>query len=131
MKDLSFENFMPNFSNDEKKNDIKANINIENYNNGDNFFEVVLIINIKSTMMNKTIYIVEISYAGMFLLDNKNDDKEILFAECAQILFPQTRNIISTITADAGYKPLYLKYMNFKNIYLEQRKRNNSNYTKY
>ena len=70
---------------------------------------------------DKKMFIVELTYAGIFNIKNIDDEdeelKEILFIYCPSLLFPYARRIISDTTRDASMPPLMLDTINFRALY--------------
>lgn len=122
IKDLSFENPQaPQIYT--KKNlapKISVSIDINATKLQESIFEVELIINATASQEEKNIFIVELTYAGIFgIKDVENEDilKEILFIYCPSLLFPYARRIVSDVTRDASLPPLMLDTINFKALY--------------
>ena len=57
-----------------------------------------------------TVFVAELSYAGVFTLNNlpENAVEPVLLVECPRILFPFARNILSDVTRDGGFPPVLL-----------------------
>ncbi len=123
VKDLSFE--VPNspdiFINPALKPDIALSIDIDAKRLSVNAFEVILKISAKATGNEKSIFIAELSYAGVFTLDEKIQDQaeieQILLIYCPNMLFPFARKIIAGCTIDGGFPPLMLEPINFADLY--------------
>ncbi len=128
VKDLSFE--APNapeiFLTPAIKPDIALSIDIDATKLSVNAFEVVL--KVKADAKDggnkeeeKVIFICELSYAGVFVIDEKiQDQKEIeqlLLIYCPNILFPFARRIIANCTIDGNFPPLMLEPINFADLY--------------
>jgi preprotein translocase subunit SecB len=128
IKDLSFE--VPNapevFVNQIAKPDIAISIDINAVKLADNIYEVVLKIKAEAKNDNKTIFINELSYGGVFTLDkqiqNQQEIEQILLIYCPNILFPFARKIVANCTLDGNFPPLMLEPINFSDLY---QKRNN------
>lgn len=125
VKDLSFE--VPNapdiFLIPALKPDIALSIDIDAKKLSLNAFEVSLKIKAeaKTKEQDKVIFICEVSYAGIFTLDEKiQDQKEIeaiLLIYCPSILFPFARRVVASCTIDGGFPPLMLEPINFAELY--------------
>ena len=66
------------------------------------------------------LFVVELDYTGVFLLDSKLSDEELdkeLVINCNTVLFPFTRRVISDVTRDGGFPPLMLENISFNKIY--------------
>ncbi len=120
IKDLSFENpNSPDFHmNNNLKPEVKINVNVETKNLKDKYHELTLNLLGNVSSDNKNLFIIELSFSGLFSFIKKqeNNEKE-LFIEGAKLLFPFARAIISNITRDGGYSPLYINPINFEEIY--------------
>lgn len=125
IKDLSFENPMAPKIYTEKNVSPKINvfIDINATKLQDEVFEVSLTINANAEVENKKMFIVELTYAGIFAIkgidetENLEDLKGILFVFCPSLLFPYARRIISDTTRDASMPPLMLDTINFQALY--------------
>ena len=123
IKDLSFE--VPNapevFVNQTTKPDIGLSIDINATKLADNVFEVVLKIKAEAKGGDKIIFINELSYGGVFTLDeqiqNQQEIEQILLIYCPNILFPFVRKIIANCTIDGNFPPLMLEPINFSDLY--------------
>ena len=123
VKDLSFE--VPNapeiFLTPALKPDITLSIDIDAKRLAINAFEVILKVTAQAVGNDKIIFICELSYAGVFTLDEKIQDQkeveEILLIYCPNILFPFARKIIAGCTIDGGFPPLMLEPIDFADLY--------------
>ena len=129
IKDLSFENPTAPKSLFEKKEKPKIDIYIDlkAQKLGDKIFELVLSIHSDASVSDDVkLFIVELSYAGVFTINENLDEetrKKTLLIDCANILFPFARNIIADITRDGGFPPLLLEPINFLAIYENQKEK--------
>ena len=123
VKDLSFE--VPNapeiFLTPALKPDITLSIDIDAKRLSVNAFEVILKIDAEAKGNDKVIFICELSYAGVFTLDEKIQDQteveEILLIYCPNMLFPFARKIIAGCTIDGSFPPLMLEPIDFADLY--------------
>jgi preprotein translocase subunit SecB len=138
VKDLSFEN--PNapeiFMEKEGDPKVDVNLSLKNKKLENDHWEVSItltatIINSKS---NKTLFIVEIEHAGVFLLKNIPEEHHsmVLGVECPTLLFPFTRQIVSQVSVDGGFIPFLMEPINFLALHenakkQQQEKNNNTN----
>ena len=120
VKDLSFENPRAPYSlieNEQQSISFHLDVKVEYLN--DNIFEVVIVYSIKASSTH-TIFVVDLSHAGLFTLADDIDQEakeEILFVKCPEILFPHASRIIHDITRDGGYPPLLLPQVDFMLLY--------------
>lgn len=92
---------------------------------GENLYEVVLQLTVKSTVKEKVAYIAECRYAGIFQvegIEGANLD-HVLGAQCPTILFPYARELIGDIVNRGSFPQLILQPMNFDAIYQDARRR--------
>ena len=97
---------------------------------GNDTFEVALKIAAKAKAEEKPVYVVELEYAGAFVIKNleKEEHREqILLIYCPNMLFPFARRIIADLTRDGGYQPLMLNPLDFASLYLNQKKNQAAN----
>ncbi|HJK86776.1 MAG TPA: protein-export chaperone SecB [Candidatus Megaira endosymbiont of Nemacystus decipiens] len=122
LKDLSFEN--PNAPSSlatldkSPKIDLSLDLKVQSLAE-EGHFEVELFISSKATSEDKTLFVVDIKYAGVFLLSNiPEEQKEMLLAvHCPSILFPYARKIIADATQDGGFQPLMIDPVDFGVLY--------------
>lgn len=122
IKDLSFENPLAPKIYTEKKvtPQISVSIDINGTKLQDSIYEVELVINATAIHDEKKMFVIELTYAGIFTIKNVENEeslKELLFIYCPSLLFPFARRIISDTTRDASFPPLLLDTINFKTLY--------------
>jgi len=121
IKDLSFEN--PNapasLSQQDKQPEISIQINVGATNLGATDFEVLLAIEGKAMNADKVLFAFELSYAGVFRIENVPQDSlhPFVMIECPRLLFPFAREIIATATRNGGFPPLMLDPVDFVSLY--------------
>ena len=126
IKDLSFENPKAPYSllNNDKP-EVDVSIDIAAHGVQDETYEVVLGINVKSIVKDEVQYLIDLKYAGIFTLEKDVEDKEkIIFIQCPNIIFPYARRIISDLSRDGGYLPLYISPVDFMTLYNDNKKSN-------
>ena len=122
IKDLSFEN--PGAPETMSKIDsgpqidLALDLKIRNMPE-DDIFEVEIIINAKAIHNDKTLFIVDLTYAGIFHLINIPEDQQqmLLAVHCPSIIFPYARKIIADATQGGGYQPLMIDPIDFGVLY--------------
>jgi preprotein translocase subunit SecB len=118
IKDLSYENFQrngtQNFNTKENSTNIEINVIHEPYG-GINFgVSIKITINCKSKKEKNTIFHLELDYYGLFKSESKKlVDKNKLASEGARIIFPFARSIIASVTQNGGFMPIILDNINF------------------
>jgi preprotein translocase subunit SecB len=85
---------------------------------GGNAFEVTLILNADAKVGEKVAFIVELTYAGVFLLNVPEEHLQpVLLIEAPRLLFPFARMIIANVTSDGGLPPLMLQPIDFAALF--------------
>jgi len=126
VKDISFENpLAPEIFITPAPNPPKMGVNIDVAIKRikETSYEVVLRSTTKAVENNKTIFLVEVVYAGIFTINPalpEDTHARILFIDCASVLFPYARRIISDLTQEGGFPPVYLEPLNFEAIYQQK-----------
>ena len=121
VKDLSFEN--PNapksLVGQKDKPNIDVNIDLAAAKLRDDLYEVTLTIGVKGHSGEESLFLAELSYAGLFTLMNipENRIEQMLMVDCPFVIFPYARRIISDVTRDGGFPPLMLEPVDFFSMY--------------
>lgn len=123
IKDLSFEN--PNAPvvyqiQTQPQIDVQFGISATAVN--EEVHEVVLKIDVKAVAEDKTIFIVDLSYAGLFGMRNVPEDQvqPFLLAEGPRLIFPFARRVLADAVRDGGFAPLLLEPIDFGGLYMQQ-----------
>jgi len=129
IKDLSFENPAAPQALAEMQGppdvDVGVNVNAQRY--GEDTFEVALSITGTAKHDDKTVFVVELVYAGVFSIGAnvaQEHREPLILIECPRLLFPFARNIIADVSRDGGFPPLLLQPFDFVALYqqhLQQR----------
>lgn len=93
----------------------------------DELYETVLKLTITASLNDKTIFLVEIQQAGLFVIKGIEQEHmgRVLNTVCPQILFPYARETIDGVLTKATFPPLMLPPINFEALYaqaLEEKK---------
>ena len=123
VKDLSFENpNAPAVFQWQGQPQIDVNFNIGNTQVGDDVHEVSLKVNVLAKSADKTVFQVELVYAGLFGIRNIPEDQmaPILLAQAPTMLFPFARRILANAVRDGGFPPLMLDPIDFGTLFLQQ-----------
>ena len=124
IKDLSFE--APNTPNvfnllQNEMPNIQVDIDVQGEGVGEKVFEVILKVRAEATVKKETVYICELSYAGLFTLNLKKEQiSPVLMIDCPLILFPFLRRVVADITGDGGFAPLMLAPVDFAALYQQR-----------
>ena len=119
VKDISFEN--PNapeiFISTTEQPKIEMTLNTENRRVDTEHLEVTLKISstARDSQSEKVLFEVEVEYAGLFYMKNIPEEHmaALVGVDCPTIIFPYTRQLISQLTVDGGFRPLLLEPVNF------------------
>ncbi|MBF0143932.1 MAG: protein-export chaperone SecB [Magnetococcales bacterium] len=116
LKDLSFESpRAPGVFQEPGEPKVELSLNTASERRGEEHFEVTIRIEAKVTNGSEVYFLVDVTYAGLFLLRNIPQPHlgMALGIECPHILFPYVRQIISQVVQDGGFKPMVLDPINF------------------
>lgn len=119
-RDLSFENIAAQKGvSPEGKPDIKIQVNLDAQQRGPETYDVALKLKIESKLEESPLFILEIDYAGRFLLQHVPAEQlhAFLMIECPRLIFPFLRRIVADVTRDGGYPPLNLEIIDFLTLY--------------
>ncbi len=77
----------------------------------------------QSTTVPPTVFVAELTYAGVFTLAGLPDNavEPVLLVECPRILFPFARNILAEVTRDGGFPPVLLQPIDFVALWQARR----------
>ncbi|MSO14079.1 protein-export chaperone SecB [Rickettsiales endosymbiont of Trichoplax sp. H2] len=130
IKDLSFENPKAPYSLlGSEKPEVDVSIDIGAHNIQEETYEVVLAIQVKSVVKEDVQYLIDLKYAGVFTLDkgmNNEEREKVIFIQCPTIIFPYARRVISDISRDGGYLPLYISPVDFMTLYNNNKNKNSN-----
>jgi|SRR6185312_2033470 preprotein translocase subunit SecB len=118
IKDLSFEN--PSLGLNVQRPQIEFTVDLQARRMQENGpFEVVLKMRVSAQQEEKTIFLLEIAYGGVFVLDKVPDEmlQPILLIECPRLMFPFVRRIVSDLVSDGGLPPLMIEPIDFTALY--------------
>jgi preprotein translocase subunit SecB len=123
VRDMSFENVLAQKGmSGDLAPEIAVQVNLDAKKRGaDNQYEVVTKLNItsKTKATGDVLFIMEIEYAGVFLIEGLPEAQlhPYLLIECPRITFPFLRRIVSDVTRDGGFPPLNLEMIDFLSLY--------------
>ncbi|MBF0153621.1 MAG: protein-export chaperone SecB [Magnetococcales bacterium] len=120
LKDLSFENpNTPDVFQITQEPRVDFNLSSNATPKEDGHFEVTLHVVTDVKLADKTMFLVDVTYAGLFLIRNVPDEHVavLLGVDCPTILFPYLRHVISATVTEGGFKPLLLDPINFAAIF--------------
>jgi preprotein translocase subunit SecB len=126
VKDLSFEN--PNApkslrpTDGQPRLDLNVNVNARQLQSE---FEVELRLEAKAARGEDTLFIVDLSYAGLFQIRNVPQEhiQPLIWVECPRLLFPFARQIVADATQQGGFPPLMIHPVDFAALYRQRSER--------
>ena len=127
IKDLSFENpRAPMSLQDQTQPSIDVNVDIKATRVAEKSYEVILDVTADANSENGQVFILELSYAGVFTLTGipENNISGMLLVECPRLLFPFARAIVADATRDGGYPPLMIQPVDFARLFIESQQQN-------
>jgi preprotein translocase subunit SecB len=124
IRDLSFENIavQKGLTGADGKPDVKVQINLDVQQRPGDRYEVALKVNVDSKVGESRIFLLELDYAGLFLIQNVPQDQlhALLMIECPRLVFPYVRRVVGDVTRDGGYPPLNLEQIDFLALYRQE-----------
>lgn len=129
IRDMSFENILSQKgASGEVEPDVQIQVNIDaKKRTAENQFEIVIKLKVNSVNKGTTenLFLLEIEYAGLFLVTGVPDEQlhPFLLIECPRMLFPFLRRIVSDVTRDGGFPPLNLETIDFLQLYRQELER--------
>lgn len=123
LKDLSLE--IPNapqiFTEPESPT-VDVNLHSETKAIDNGVYEVVLTATVTAKLREKTVFLVEVAQAGIFLIQNvpQQDFEAMVNVACPRTLLPYARETVSNTLARAGFPPVLLPHVGFESIYQQR-----------
>ena len=89
---------------------------------GENTFEIVLVIEASAKTGEEPVFLVELEYGGIFTAAAMPADAltPLLMIEGPRLLFPFAREIVASVTRNAGFPPLLINPIDFAELYRQQ-----------
>jgi preprotein translocase subunit SecB len=122
VKDLSFENPAAPMSLQGQKPALEVGVDVQARGLGVDQYEVAIRVRADAKSANQTVFVCEVTYAGVFMLKNISQEniQPILLIECPRQLFPFARRVVADTTRDGGFPPLMLDPIDFLTLYKAQ-----------
>lgn len=123
LKDLSFEiPDAPHVFLKEEEPNVSLDIDVSDQQVENELYEVELHLTVSATHEDKTIFLVEVKYAGVFSMGGFDEEthKGMLGSFCPSIIFPYAREVISDIVTKGSFPQLVLSPINFDALYQQQ-----------
>ena len=118
IKDLSFEN--PSMGINIQRPQIDFTVDLQARKMQETGpYEVVIKMRVTAQQEERTLFLLEIAYGGIFVLDKVPEEvlQPFLLIECPRLLFPYMRRIVSDIVSDGGLPPLMIEPIDFAALY--------------
>ncbi len=89
----------------------------------ENVFEVAIKVTVTSKIEDKTVFLVEVTQAGIFQIRNVPEEniEMIVGITCPNILFPYARESVSDLVIRGGFQPVLLNPINFEALFAQQK----------
>jgi preprotein translocase subunit SecB len=89
----------------------------------DGVFQTLLTVTVTAKIKEKTLFLVEVGQAGIFVIRNipDGDMEPILGIACPNILYPYVREVVSDMVSRAGFPPVVLTPVNFEALFQAQK----------
>jgi preprotein translocase subunit SecB len=86
---------------------------------GENRFEVALRTTATASRDTEAVFVAEVLFAGVFELFDVPEEQiqPVCLVECARLLFPFARRVLSDLTRDGGMPPILLDPVDFAALY--------------
>ena len=131
VKDISFENpnYLIKYTEKDKQPEVSVNVETHVAKLNDDNYEVSMNINVKSSIEDKSIFVLELNYAALVSVakDLKQETLEpVLLVHCPFLMFPFAREIVASVTRAGGYPPLMIEPIDFASLYLAKKKESES-----
>lgn len=127
IKDLSLE--VPNcpevFAKLRQTPQVAVDVDVNTRRLADSSYEVTLHLRSQGRVEDETVFIVELTYGGVFTLNGVLDEhvRPVLLIECPRLMFPFARGVIATVTREGGIPPLLINPIDFADLYRRQLER--------
>ncbi len=121
VKDLSFEhpNAPQTLLNPGVQPNVEIGVNVTADKIDNERYEVILKLTASAVNDDKTLFLVDLSYAGIVSVADVNptDINPLVMIQGPQLLFPFARAIISNVTREGGFMPLNINPVDFVSVY--------------
>lgn len=124
VKDFSFEN--PNaprvFGQQQQNPQIQLQVNVGAAQLSETDVESVLTLEGKAEIGSETLFVFELSYAGVFRITGVPPEHmaAVVMIECPRLLFPFARQIVADAVRNGGFPPLYIDPVDFAALYQQR-----------
>jgi preprotein translocase subunit SecB len=104
------------------KSQLEVQLEQQNNQIAEGLYEVALTVTVSAKSGSKTLFLVEVSQAGIFQIRNVGEDNlgAVLGMLCPNVLFPYARETVSDTVNRAGFPAVNLAPVNFEAIYQQR-----------
>lgn len=123
LKDLSLEQpNSPMILLEQGQPQVEINLSLGSDKVGEAMHEVTVTATVTTKINDKTLFLVEAKYGGIFEIRNipAEQERQILGIACPGIVYPYLRAIVSDVCTRAGFPPVVLAEVNFQAMYEAQ-----------
>ena len=101
--------------------DIQLGVNASPVAEG--IFEVSVTATVQTKIKEKTVFLVEVTQAGIFEIRHLPEEQmgQIMGIACPQIVYPYLRGNVADVISRAGFPPVHLSEINFQAMYEQQK----------
>ena len=122
LKDLSFEaGEAPQIFQAEWKPQMNFDMNSQHHKVADDTYEVVLHATLTTKIEEKTAYIAEVQYAGIFTIRDYDDQQldALLKSYCPTVIYPYMREVFADVVNKGSFPQAHIAPINFDAIYAQ------------
>ncbi|HTK79617.1 MAG TPA: protein-export chaperone SecB [Rhizomicrobium sp.] len=118
VKDLSFENPAAPMA-PAARPQIDLGVDLQARRVDSEHFEVELKLRVSAKAEEKAVFLLELIYAGLFVIQNAPEEilQQFLLIEAPHIIFPFARRIVADVIRDGGMPPLMIEPIDFSALY--------------
>ncbi len=100
---------------------VALNLNTESTRLENNMFECVLSVTVTVKLGEETAYLAEVKQAGLFVIEGFEEGRlgAMLGSFCPNLLFPYSREAISSLVQKGGFPQFLLEPVNFDALYAQ------------
>jgi preprotein translocase subunit SecB len=95
---------------------VDIQVGVSQQNLAEHVYEVVVSATVHAKVQDKTLFLVECEYAGIFEIAGFDNDqlRGALTVGCPQIVYPYLRAQVADLTQRAGFAPVHLSEISFQ-----------------
>jgi preprotein translocase subunit SecB len=123
-KDISFEApNSPTIFQANWKPEISVNLNTETRAANNDMYELALKVTVEAKHEGKTVFLVEVTQAGLFLVQGFSDEEveAVLGIGAANVVFPYAREAVTDLVSRGSFPQFVLQPVNFEALFAQQK----------